>query len=496
MKVNEYQKKLNKIKLKRVSEYTTLGFSIGASLIMALLLFLFGLGNSMLLIASAIYFITAAYMAVVMTAVKKSVLSNGEISPAVRKLGIPMLLFVFVTNFFGSIAGFSLINKKKSIEYQLCTFMVLNTVCVVLISLTNLFKESQAALFWVGIIILMVCLIVQIAIIIAVAKHVDEKNIDSKVKWIMIPSVLSCLTGNVFALALVITIYKRLTQKNKEISIEWIDILRRCFKNYTAVIGLFIVGLLVSLSICSYFTFDYTVAVANDYSHLYLSPTLAYPFGTDNFGRCIFSRIIFGARISIAVGLGATIVPLLLGSTLGAIAGYYGKTTDNVIMRVLDIIYAVPVILLAIAIIASFGASVPTIILSISIYGIPVYARIVRAQVMTLSEAEYVEAAKASGATDSVIILKHIIPNSLAPVIVRATLEIGTAILTTSALSYLGVGIPSHIPEWGNLLNVGSQFLEAYPYMAIFPGIAIVALVLSFNFFGDGLRDALDPKMK
>jgi peptide/nickel transport system permease protein len=165
-------------------------------------------------------------------------------------------------------------------------------------------------------------------------------------------------------------------------------------------------------------------------------------------------------------------------------------------MRVLDIIYAVPVILLAIAIIASFGASVPTIILSISIYGIPVYARIVRAQVMTLSEAEYVEAAKASGATDSVIILKHIIPNSLAPVIVRATLEIGTAILTTSALSYLGVGIPSHIPEWGNLLNVGSQFLEAYPYMAIFPGIAIVALVLSFNFFGDGLRDALDPKMK
>jgi peptide/nickel transport system permease protein len=165
-------------------------------------------------------------------------------------------------------------------------------------------------------------------------------------------------------------------------------------------------------------------------------------------------------------------------------------------MRVLDILYAVPSILLAIAIVAAFGANTMNLILALSIGSVPLYARTVRATVMGISNNEFIEAAKACGATDSIIIFKHIIPNSLAPIIVRATLGIGGTVLSTSALSYLGLGVEPHIPEWGNILKIGSNYLETNPYLAVFPGLAIILIVLAFNYFGDGLRDALDPKLK
>jgi peptide/nickel transport system permease protein len=165
-------------------------------------------------------------------------------------------------------------------------------------------------------------------------------------------------------------------------------------------------------------------------------------------------------------------------------------------MRCLDVLAAVPGILLAIAIIAALGVSTVNLILSLSIGGISGYARTVRAQVLGVANQEFVEAAKACGAKDGTIIFKHIIPNSLAPVIVRVTMGMGSAVLSTSSLSYLGIGVEAHVPEWGNILKAGSKFLETHPYIAIFPGIAIIIIVLSFNFFGDGLRDALDPKLK
>jgi peptide/nickel transport system permease protein len=174
----------------------------------------------------------------------------------------------------------------------------------------------------------------------------------------------------------------------------------------------------------------------------------------------------------------------------------YGGKTDNIIMRVLDVFNAVPSILLAIAIIAALGVSIVNLVLALSVSSIPGYARIVRAQVLGVSNQEFVEAAKACGAKNGRIIFKHIIPNSLAPVIVQATMGIGSAVLSTSSLSYLGLGVPSHVPEWGNILKAGSTFLETNPYIAIFPGVIIIVSVLAFNFFGDGLRDALDPKLK
>jgi peptide/nickel transport system permease protein len=169
---------------------------------------------------------------------------------------------------------------------------------------------------------------------------------------------------------------------------------------------------------------------------------------------------------------------------------------DNVIMRILDVFNAVPSILLAVAIVAALGASLVNLVLALAISSVPGYARIVRAQVLGVSNQEFVEAAKACGAKDGRIIFKHIIPNSLAPVIVQATMGIGSAVLSTSSLSYLGLGVQEWVPEWGNVLKAGSTFLETNPYIAIFPGLAIIVIVLAFNFFGDGLRDALDPKLK
>lgn len=502
MNNNDYRKKMNKLKLNSYQEYKILAFSKGTSWIVAVL---FGLSaidffsrtaNFGMLAVSLLYLVTSFYMSCVQRRLAKDILTTGQISDKTRRLGVPMVFFILTSNLFGLIAGFTLINKKKSVEFQLCIYMVLIDILVIAVSMLTIFKRQLAPLFFVGAAVLCVVLVFHLFIMKLVSACVDENKVDAKMKKLLVPLLVTAVTGNLFALVLVVVIYKRLHQKNKEISIELLDILRRIFRNYTSCIGMLIVVFLLAISLCSYLTFDYSWAVKNNYGAMFLKPSLEYPFGTDNFGRCVFARIIFGARISLIVGITATMIPLILGSVLGAFAGYYTGRTDNIIMRLLDILYAVPSIMLAIAIIAAFGASTITLILAISVYGIPVYARIVRAQVMSLSNAEYIEAARACGASDSVIIFKHIRPNTYAPIIVRATMEIGTAVLSTSALSYLGIGIPSYVPEWGNILKVGSTYLEQYPYLAIFPGLAIILLVLSFNFFGDGLRDALDPKMK
>lgn len=253
---------------------------------------------------------------------------------------------------------------------------------------------------------------------------------------------------------------------------------------------------MLALSICANLTFDYGIAVDNDYSMILQNPSLVYPFGTDDYGRCVFTRVVFGARISLTVGIFSTAISIVVGILLGAIAGFYSGATDNVIMRILDVFMAIPGLLLPIAIIAAFGTSTANITFALGVGAIPSYARTIRASVLQLQDSEFVEAARACGAKDNIIIFKHILPNSMAPLIIRATLGIGAGVTAVSSLSYLGLGIAPHIPEWGNILKAGSSYLESNPYMAIFPGFAIVILVLAFNFLGDGFRDALDPKLK
>lgn len=498
----EYLKRENNRKLKKVQEFKATGFSMGATLVIVLILlfnsYSFKTGEikpTMLSMAGG-YFVTALIQALIWVKMRNDIIKNNAVSKSTRVLGFVMILFLATGNIFSAIAGFLTIKKEKNLEYQLSVYMLLTTVCVMLVSLINLFKPYVSNTFMPGMGLLAGVTVLDIIAMILVGKGVHGKKVNPKLKWLGGILILTAATGNIFAFILGMVLIVKIRHKDDMATIEWIEVIRRIFRDNMASLGFFVVTFLLSISICSYLTFDYFVATENDYSAILLSPSLVYPFGTDNYGRCVFTRIVFGARISLVVGILSTLVPIIIGGILGAVAGFYGNTIDNSIMRVLDILYAVPGILLAIAIVAAFGTSTFNLIMALSLGNVPVYARTVRATVLGLSNSEFVEAARACGAKDHVIILKHILPNSMAPIIVRATLSIGGAVLSTSSLSYLGLGVEPHIPEWGNILKIGSKYLETNSYLAIYPGLAIIILVLAFNYLGDGLRDALDPKLK
>ena len=225
-------------------------------------------------------------------------------------------------------------------------------------------------------------------------------------------------------------------------------------------------------------------------------PSAEHLFGTDSLGRDIFSRVIYGARISILIGLISVSISLLPGTLLGLLAGYFGGRVDSLIMRLMDMLLAFPAILLAIFITAILGPSLPNTMVAVGIVYIPHYARIVRASVLSLKEQLFVQAIAHLGGGHARILGRHILPNALPPIIVYATLGMGTAVLQAAALGFLGLGAQPPQPEWGAMLSEGRQYIQIAPHVAAFPGAAILALVLGFNLFGDGLRDVLDPSLR
>ncbi|RCW50678.1 MULTISPECIES: ABC transporter permease [unclassified Halanaerobium] len=232
-----------------------------------------------------------------------------------------------------------------------------------------------------------------------------------------------------------------------------------------------------------------------DYSNMnYSPPSAAHWFGTDDFGRDIFSRVLYGTRIALGIGFSAVFLNALLGITLGLLAGYYGGKTDMIIMRLVEIWNSIPFILLALAIIAALGKGMLNLIIAVGVTGLINFSRLTRSIVLQIKEKEYIAAAKALGSSDIRILYKHILPNSISSLIVLGTLRIGISILVVAGLSFLGLGIQPPTPSWGTMLNRGQEFLTSAPWMSIFPGLAIIITVLSFNLLGDALRDALDPR--
>ncbi len=272
---------------------------------------------------------------------------------------------------------------------------------------------------------------------------------------------------------------------------------RRLLKNKGAVIGMAFMILLIVVAILSQFIYNYeTDIIAMSSSASAQAPSLQHIFGTDKYGRDIFARIIYGARYSLLIGAGSVFIGLAVGILLGSLAGFYGGFIDNLVMRANDILYAIPNIMIAVVVVSILGTTPASLLLSLSISASSSFARITRAAVMTIRGQEYVESAYAMGLPTWKVILRHIIPNCLSPIIVQVTLAIGSNIIAASSLSFLGVGIAPPMPEWGAMLSDGRQFIRSFPWMCIFPGLAIMVTVLALNLMGDGLRDALDPKLK
>lgn len=285
-------------------------------------------------------------------------------------------------------------------------------------------------------------------------------------------------------------------QTNKKRS-QWREVWRMLKKNKMALVGLGILVILVLLALFADVIADYdTVVIKQNLANRLKGPSAEHWLGTDEFGRDIFARLIHGARVSLKVGIIAVGISIILGGILGALAGFYGGRIDNIIMRIMDVFLAVPSILLAIAIVSALGPSIINLMVAISISSVPRYARIVRASVLSIRDQEFVEAARAIGANNARIIFRHIIPNSLAPVIVQGTLGVASAILSTAGLSFIGLGIQPPAPEWGSMLSGGRQYLRYAWWVTTFPGVAIMITILSLNLLGDGLRDALDPRLK
>jgi len=273
------------------------------------------------------------------------------------------------------------------------------------------------------------------------------------------------------------------------------DMLKRLLKNKLSVIGLVIVLVLVILIVFAGIFTKYPYS-EHDPTNRHSMPSAEHFFGTDNFGRDIWSRVLYGGRISLLVAVVAVAISLSVGIILGSTAGFFGGKVDTVISRVLDVVMAIPGLLLAIAISAALGPGPIKTAIAISISGMPSAARIVRSTVMSIKSNEFVEAARATGSSSARTIVIHILPNILAPVIVDATLRMGGSILQISGLSFIGLGVQPPTPEWGSMLSESREFIRTFWPMTVFPGVFVVLTMFGFNLFGDGLRDALDPKLK
>jgi ABC-type dipeptide/oligopeptide/nickel transport system permease subunit len=273
------------------------------------------------------------------------------------------------------------------------------------------------------------------------------------------------------------------------------DALRRLRRNRLAMIGAAVVALLCLLAIFADVLAPYPYTKTN-FGRLNEPPSLDYPLGTDQLGRDLLSRMIYGARISMLVGLGAQVIVLLIGVPIGAVSGFVGGRVDLVLTRFVDVMYAFPRLLFVILVMSMLGAGLTNIFIAIGLTGWVGVARQTRAQVLALKEKEFMESARALGAGSSRLLRRHILPNALTPIVIAMTFGIPEAIFTEAALSFIGVGINPPTPSWGQMVGEGQQYLRSYWHLCVFPSIAIAVTMLAFTFLGDGVRDALDPKLK
>ena len=282
-------------------------------------------------------------------------------------------------------------------------------------------------------------------------------------------------------------------RKRSQLSLIW----HRLRRNRLAMLGLALMSAILLLAVFADVIADYdTKVVGMNMAERLQTPSAKHWFGTDGYGRDVFARIIHGSRLSLSLSIISMLIAVAVGSMIGAISGYFGGRVDDVLMRLMDMLLAIPPMLMSISIVAALGRSMANLMLALALAYMPVFARVIRSSILSVKDQEFVEAARACGTSDARIILRHIIPNAVGPIIVQATLAMGSSILTISSLSFMGMGIQPPQPEWGTMLYEGRDLIRTSPYLVIFPGAAIAVSVLSLNLLGDGLRAALDPRHK
>lgn len=277
---------------------------------------------------------------------------------------------------------------------------------------------------------------------------------------------------------------------------KFAEVWKRLCKNTGAVIGMVIILIFVLGAVFANLIRPYDLVIRQEAAIRLDPPSAEHWFGTDAYGRDVFARVLYGSRISLSIGFFTAAFSLIFGGILGAAGAYYGGQADNIIMRVMDMFTAIPGTLLALAIVAALGTSMVNLLIAITISSIPGFVRLIRSTVLTVVESDYVEAARACGTGDARIILRHILPNAIGPIIVQTTTSISDMILTASGLSFIGMGVQAPTPEWGAMISEAREFYRQKPYLVIFPGVCIILTALSFNLIGDGLRDALDPRLR
>jgi peptide/nickel transport system permease protein len=284
-------------------------------------------------------------------------------------------------------------------------------------------------------------------------------------------------------------------QNSSNIAFFWISPLRRLMRNPMAMIGLLIVLLFIFVALAADWISPHDYDLAN-FTIARQGPSAEHWLGNDEIGRDMLSRLLHGARISLLIGLISVAIGITFGTFLGIISGYFGGLTDLIVMRLIDIMLAFPSILLAIMMVAFLGPSLQNAMIAIGVLSIPIYARLVRSSTLSYKEEVFIEAARALGSNHVMIIFRHILPNVLAPIIIQSTLQVAAAIQAAAALGFLGLGAPPDVPEWGNMLQKGRTYIVSAPHIVVFPGLATMFVVLGFSLLGDGLRDALDPRLK
>ena len=287
---------------------------------------------------------------------------------------------------------------------------------------------------------------------------------------------------------------KNSKKRNKKYSF-WGDAWKRLKRNRLAMVGLAVIVLLLLVAVFANYIAPYNQSTVNP-SEAYQSPNSKHLFGTDQLGRDILSRCLYAARVSLPMGIMCSIASVFVGGLFGLVAAFFMGKTDNIIMRIMDVLQSIPGILMAICVVAALGTGIFSLILAIALSGIPVFARTVRSAVLTVRDNEYVDASRTIGASDIRLMLRHILPNCVGHVIIFVVASVAGNILVISGMSYIGLGIQPPTPEWGSLLSAGKTFIQSYPYMVIFPGLFILVTVFAFNLLGDGVRDALDPRLK